>query len=112
MFMHRIFFFCIVFNIPYFASNMFAQHKDCGTALELCGSSPFYITPGSGTGIPDPDVNSSCLLQEFNSMWVKWTVLESGLLTFVLTPDSALQDIDFIVFHAQSDYDCQHKVIV
>jgi len=42
-------------------------------------------------------------------MWVKWTVMESGTITFVLTPDSVEQDIDFIVFRSESDFDCNNK---
>jgi hypothetical protein len=60
---------------------MIAQHEDCNTSLELCGHSPFYIIPGSGTGITDLDIANSCLFEEFNPMWVKWAVMESGTIT-------------------------------
>ena len=90
-------------------SRIIAQHEDCNTSLELCGNSPFYIIPSSGTGITDLDIANSCLFQEFNPMWVKWAVMESGTVTFVLTPDSVDQDIDFIVFRSESDFDCNNK---
>lgn len=88
---------------------LIAQHKDCETALELCSNSPFYIVPGYGEGVTDAGIENSCVLRENSSMWVKWTVMESGMIAFVLTPDSVEQDIDFIVFHSESDYDCNTK---
>jgi type IX secretion system substrate protein len=90
-------------------SRINAQHKDCNSALEVCDNSPFYIFPGAGTGITDPGIENTCLSQEFNSVWIKWTVMEDGLISFVLTPDSVWQDLDFVVFQSESEYDCDNK---
>ena len=57
----------------------------------------------------DPDIENSCVQQEYNPVWVKWSALESGTITFILTPDSVDQDLDFIVFRSEGDYDCINK---
>jgi hypothetical protein len=91
-------------------SRIIAQHKDCATALELCGHSPLYIVPAFGIGSTDAGVASTCIGQEFNSMWFKWTVMEDGIISFVLAPDSVWQDLDFIVYEPGDEYDCIGKI--
>ncbi len=102
--------FYILFILLLPISRIIAQHKDCATALELCGNSQFYIIPTSGIGLADAGVSNTCVGQEFNSMWVKWTVMEAGIISFVLTPDSVWQDLDFIVYEPGDEYDCIDKI--
>ncbi len=101
--------FYILFILLFAAQTILAQHMDCNTALDLCDNSPLHIVPDGGIGIADPDIGSTCVSQEFNPVWVKWTVMEDGILTFVLTPEIEEQDLDFIVFQSGSDYDCATK---
>lgn len=103
---------CIISIFLISLPGLYAQHKDCSTALELCDNAPLHIVPGSGIGAADPGVANTCVGQEYNSMWVKWTVMESGIISFVLYPDSALQDLDFVVFQAGSDDVCNDKIPV
>ena len=102
--------FYILFILLIPISRIMAQHEDCATALELCGNSPFYIVPTSAIGSTDADVANTCVGQEFNSMWVRWTVMEDGIISFVLTPDSVWQDLDFIVYEPGDEYDCLDKI--
>jgi hypothetical protein len=99
----------IVFIILISISRIIAQGKDCNTAIELCGNSPFHINPDSGEGLPDVGISSTCVMQEFTSMWIKWNVLEEGIITFNLIPDSVEQDIDFVVFQTENFEDCTNK---
>ncbi len=108
--MNKLSSFYILFTLLIPTSRIIAQHKDCATALELCGISPFYIVPTSGIGSTDAGVANTCVGQEFNSMWVKWTVMEDGIISFVLTPDSVWQDLDFIVYEPGEEYDCMGKI--
>ena len=110
--MHKFSYSCILYILLIYSPRINAQHKDCNTALELCDNSPISIVPGAGIGLPDEDIENTCILHEFNSMWVKWTVMENGIITFVLTPDSVEQDLDFIVFQSGSDYDCNNKTLI
>jgi len=89
---------------------LYAQHKDCYTALEICDNASLHMIPSSGIGLTDLGVAITCVGQEYNSIWMKWTVMESGILSFVLYPDSAWQDLDFIVFQPGSDEDCVDKI--
>src|SRR5688500_17448790 len=99
---------CILFILLISSPWIIAQNKDCETALEVCGNAPLHFVPAPGEGLPDSDIGNSCVELEFNSMWVKWTVIQSGIITFVITPDS-MQDIDFVVFRSESDFDCSNK---
>ena len=101
--------FYILFILLVTTSRILAQHKDCDSALEVCGNSPFHIVPAAGVGSTDAGIDNTCVFQEFNSMWIKWTVIEDGIISFVLTPDSSLQDLDFVVFQSGSEYDCNNK---
>lgn len=100
----------ILFILLLSTPHIIAQHKDCATALEVCGNSPLHIVPTGGIGSIDPGVENTCIGQEFNSMWVRWTVMEAGNISFVLTPDSVWQDLDFIVYEPGSEDDCMGKI--
>ncbi|MBP6680262.1 MAG: T9SS type A sorting domain-containing protein [Saprospiraceae bacterium] len=107
--MHKLSYVLILFTFLISTHRINAQHKDCNTALELCDNSLLYIIPGGGEGLADPDIEFTCIHQEYNPVWVKWTVIEDGIISFVLSPDSLYQDLDFVVFQAGSDYDCTTK---
>lgn len=102
------FYILFIFLVP--TSRINAQHKDCATALELCGDSPFHIVPAAGIGVADADIDYTCVFQEYNSMWVKWTVMEDGIISFILTPDSSWQDLDFVVYQLGGENDCLDKI--
>lgn len=110
MVMKKFFFSCTLSILFISMPGLYAQHKDCYTALEVCNNTPLHIDPGSGIGITDLGVAITCVGQEYNSVWLKWTVMESGILSFVLYPDSAWQDLDFVVFQPGSDEDCIDKI--
>ncbi len=101
--------FYILFILLFAAPTIIAQHKDCNTALELCDNSSMHIVPDGGIGVADPGIGTTCVSEEFNPVWVKWTVMEDGILSFVLTPDVEEQDLDFVVFQSGGDYDCATK---
>jgi hypothetical protein len=103
---------CTFFLSLIFTSHLLAQHQDCHLSLEICDNVPFHINPGSGSGQTDPDVILTCFDEEYHPVWVKWTVMDSGLLTFLIIPDSVDQDIDFIVFKTAGNYDCQDKTAI
>ena len=107
--MHKLSFILILFILLISISRMGAQQKDCNEAFEFCDNAPFHIDPGGGIGLADPGIELTCISQEFNSVWLKWTVVEDGIITFVLSPDSMGEDLDFVVFQAGSDYDCSTK---
>ena len=96
-----------------FAQPMIAQaYKDCETALFVCDESPYQINATMGVGELDTNIDLTCVSFEFNSTWISWTVLQGGSLTFVLTPDSTDQDLDFVVFKLNTSDDCDDKEVV
>jgi hypothetical protein len=107
--MNKLSSFCSLLMLLVSIAYISAQHKDCTTALELCGNSPFYLFPDAGDGSPDSDVSNTCVSQEVNSMWVEWTVTEAGSITFFLIPDHEDQDIDFVLYRLDDPDDCPGK---
>ena len=91
----------------------FAQdHKDCETALVICGESPFVIENVAGEGEPEDDLLTTCVLGESTSVWIKWTIVEGGDLTFELKPNDENQDLDFLVFKFNTENDCDDKELI
>lgn len=94
--------------------------SDCRTGVVLCDKSPFKVESLTGSG---KDINEiekeSCIGQEFQSAWYKWTCDKSGTLTFTLTPNNYVDrnkitdDLDFAVYELPNGIDnCAGKVVV
>ena len=90
--------FFLLLCLLFFQTSFAQDYKDCKTALKLCGESPFYIDNSEGIGMEDPGIDSTCLGIELGSVWITWTVVQEGILTFELIPNDEEQDLDFIVF--------------
>lgn len=88
------------------------DHKDCESALQLCGESPFQIETMEGIGTEDEGVSNTCVGGEFTSIWIQWTILQEGILTFEITPNDEIQDLDFSVYKYNSIVDCSDKELV
>ncbi len=106
-----LFRYCIVnYNPP---ANL---SSDCPTATVLCDKSSFAVQSviGSGTN-PREAEDATCFGVsgvETNSTWFKWTCLQSGTLTFRITPLLITDDIDFVVYELAGNVDnCTGKVI-
>ena len=98
------------------ASVFYGQEYDCANAVEIFDKSTLELGV-----LHDPSENNDDLKMEecpdisfvldiegqYPSYWLKWTVFESGTLTFDMTMDTELYDLDFIVYRADdSDPDC------
>lgn len=80
-------------------SNAIAQ-TDCGDALIVCGNSGFTGLTVSGFGAQELDSATTCGSDENNSIWMKLNIKTSGVLGFVLTPETTdiSEDFDFFIF--------------
>lgn len=101
--------FCLVFFLLFSQYNLAQDHKDCETAAAPCGESPFHFDAIYGIGAMDTGLDTTCLQLEFSSTWIKWTVGQAGVITFVITPEEESQDIDFIVFKFNNGNECSDK---
>ena len=88
------------------------QFKDCETAFNLCGESPFLLSTETGIGTNDSFVDNTCVLGELNSIWLTWEITEGGLLTFELTANQIGDDIDFLLFKTSSTDICGDKELI
>ena len=101
--------------------------SDCPTGAVLCDKSPFTIQSLVGAGKDPTELqdatcflnNSNCTIGqpvgniEANSTWFKWTAATSGTLTFTLTPNTADDDIDFVIYELASGVNsCAGKKLV
>jgi hypothetical protein len=81
--------------------------SDCPTSAMLCDKSTISVASvtGGGTNTRELD-DATCFLSpngprtnlESNSTWFKWTCLQSGTLTFTITPTKLDDDIDFAIY--------------
>jgi gliding motility-associated-like protein len=76
--------------------------SDCPSSSVLCDKSTFAVANvvGGGTNTRELD-DATCfgaINIETNSTWFKWTCLQSGSLTFTITPTVLADDIDFALY--------------
>ncbi len=93
-----------------------ATSSDCKTGSVLCDKSSFVVQSFSGIGVDPDEANGSCLSElapsETNSTWYKWTAKTSGTLSFVLSPTSVEDDLDFAVYQLPNGLtDCTGKIL-
>ncbi len=75
---------------------------DCPTGVVLCDKSPFNVGDVVGPGVDNTELNDADCFQsingEINSTWFVWTAANDGTLDFTLTPNSANDDLDFVLY--------------
>jgi hypothetical protein len=112
--------FLLLLTFHFFSFQIFAQHGDCVTAMDICKKKVYHIdkTGGEGNDLTEADF-ISCFMNgnkmgqaEENSTWIKFEIAQSGNLAFAITPHRLDDDIDFVVFRLPSTGECQYKQIV
>jgi gliding motility-associated-like protein len=87
--------------------------SDCKDAVVLCDKSPFIVENLTTVGTVQNEVDGTCIVQEFASVWYKWTCKDPGSLTFTLTPTNDSDDLDFAVYKMPGGIDdCANKEVV
>ncbi len=92
-------------------NNVPEPQSDCVDGVLLCDKSPFTVTSLIGAGDDTNEIdNSSCIQEEFSSVWYRWTCDDPGSLGFILTPNNPVDDLDFAVFELPGGInDCANK---
>lgn len=74
--------------------------QDCLGAIPLCSAihSVSAIPIGSGAYPDEVNIQSSCLIDERNSIWFRFTVNASGNFGFILTPNTLTEDYDWALW--------------
>ena len=77
--------------------------QDCLGAIPVCQDEYYQEEAYSGTGnFPNEinGLNGTCIVGgEANSVWYTFTVVESGALSFILTPDDPMNDYDWSLYN-------------
>lgn len=97
-----------------------SPEADCPKAVVLCDKSAFKVENLFGVGALSNELDKrSCLPDESQSSWYKWTCDVSGPLTFNIIPNNAISpnlvsdDIDFAVYELPAGLDdCVNKRII
>jgi gliding motility-associated-like protein len=82
-------------------NNYFAPLKagqDFVTSSILCDKKSFTESNVSGSGTNNRETAGSCLNNESNSVWYKWTAANNGTLTMDITPTVNSDDIDWVLY--------------
>ncbi|MCD4724532.1 MAG: hypothetical protein K8R63_06775, partial [Bacteroidales bacterium] len=84
---------------------------DCLGAIPVCEA--YYFQPLTSNGVGNypnevgtgQDCPYDCLWGEINSVWYQFTVQESGLLSFIITPVDLNDDYDWALYNL-TQYRC------
>ena len=96
-------------------NNYFAPLKagqDFGTSSILCNKKNFTETNVSGSGTDNRETAGSCLNNESNSVWYKWTAANNGTLTMDITPSVNSDDIDWVLYDLGPSGDFSTKTLL
>ena len=87
---------------------------DCITGAVLCDKTSVLVEKTEGQGMDPTEMNEPCFggTGEFDSKWFKWKCGVSGSLTFTITPNNPVDDIDFIVIEIPDLDDCSSRVLL
>ncbi len=90
---------------------------DCTGAFEICSSGLHEFSFGEGLGdTVDVILNSSCLglfgNVESNSTWIKWEIKDSGYTAFTISPLEQTEDLDFVLYKSNGNYDCDSLELI
>ncbi len=87
--------------------------SDCGSAVTLCDTESFFVDNLSGVGSVTNEVEGSCIQEEFASVWYNWTCDKSGSLTFTISPNNEVDDLDFALYRLPNGIDdCAGKELI
>ncbi|MCC6724500.1 MAG: PKD domain-containing protein, partial [Saprospiraceae bacterium] len=88
--------------------------SDCLSAVVLCDKSTFTVPNMTSAGKQRKELpKGTCLPDETQSAWYKWTCDKTGTLSFKLTPNNPSDDLDFILFILPKGVeDCTDKITI
>lgn len=91
-----------------------APEADCKDGVVLCNKEEIFVQDLAGTGTVTNEVErTSCIQEEFASVWYKWTCKDAGNLTFAITPNNKPDDIDFALYKLPGGLDdCDNKEMI
>ncbi len=86
---------------------LFSQHyQDCTEAFPVCNKQTYHFKSMDGVGKQQDNLGRlkcSNELHETNSLWMTFEVEKSGILTFFIDPAHSGDDIDFVLFKANTN---------
>ena len=112
---------CFMLFLPLLASAQNVLDSDCPTtSYVLKDKSTKTLLAGASAGaIVDEADGAPCFSGsgstsniEAKSTWFKWVCDKAGSLTFLLTPEDSLTDIDFVLYETNNINSCSNRSIL
>lgn len=95
------------------------NYSDCATAFLLCDQAYVHFNVIEGFGEVADTYMVPCFMNgenggqaEENATWIYFKIKEAGQLSFVITPDTIGDDMDFVLFQIPKDGGCDRKTII
>ncbi len=107
----------VILSFPLFTTFSFAQNLgDCVTAFAVCDHAFLHFQVSEGRGYVEDTNLLPCFLNgenlgepEKNSTWMYFKIQTAGQLSFAIAPDTATDDLDFVLFQLPEDGNCDLK---
>jgi len=91
--------------------QVLAKNADCSEAIDISGMNHIEASAPMGAGRLLEFIASKTSLysfdEEHNTVWYRFTVAQSCIMSMVITPDDPLNDYDFILFKSDGEKTCQ-----
>jgi len=87
------------------------ENSDCDQAIDITSKNDIHATAPFGYGermeVQSSKVSLYAFKNEHNTVWYKFTILQSCVLSFTITPDNPKDDYDFLLFRGDGEKTCK-----
>lgn len=105
----------LAFLATFCSAVNYGQNTVCPEARLLCDKTPFQVDQMPAVEDDALQKNGIAIPAGFpvtNPVWIKWAIKDAGSLSFVLTPVSPGDDLDFILFRLKPSGICDAPEIM
>ncbi|MCK5857603.1 MAG: OmpA family protein [Bacteroidales bacterium] len=88
------------------------ENGDCDNAIDITDINDIKATAPMGHGsrmeVQSSKVSLYAFKNEHNTVWYKFTILQSCMMSLTITPDNPKDDYDFLLFCGDGPSTCKH----
>jgi hypothetical protein len=108
----------LLFTLPVWGFSQ-KNYSDIPEAFRVCNQGRFHFVNVAGEGNDIKEANYCWCFEngeslgqaEKNSVWLRFSIKDGGILTFGISPDTTSDDIDFVVFKMDSGKSGRKKMV-
>lgn len=106
------YFLFVITSIVSFSPAFTQNYSSCETGLEICSKESLKFEFNRNTTNAHDLEIGKCLASDYPTTWVKFEIIEDGVFSFTITPETYAEDIDFAVYKLSETNDCNNKTLV